>query len=340
MTELAQTNQGSISPFNQDQGAMQVPGYAGGPVTTADTVSLVAWANEMAAAGQLADSLCRTQFVPENFRGKQGDTAAAIMMGKSLGMDPLNALQNLFVVRGRPGMYARTMHSLVLRAGHEVYRAAATEQAVTVRARRRGENQWQEFTWTMDRAKKAGYVGNQTYQTDPMGMLSAKALAEACRTIAPDVLTGIAATTVEEIQLGDYEDTEVVEDAPAPAAVTSKRTVKRKPRAKAPEPQAPDLPPAPAPEPEADDEQEAGDAPVMSDRAQWVQAGQLMSDLGIEDKADKAREMRDWATGQGITHDLPTMAALTRDECDGFIGYLQSLATGQPAALEEPEDAA
>lgn len=340
MTELAQTNQGSISPFNQDQGAMQVPGYAGGPVTTADTVSLVAWANEMAAAGQLADSLCRTQFVPENFRGKQGDTAAAIMMGKSLGMDPLNALQNLFVVRGRPGMYARTMHSLVLRAGHEVYRAAATEQAVTVRARRRGESQWQEFTWTMDRAKKAGYVGNQKYQTDPMGMLSAKALAEACRTIAPDVLTGIAATTVEEIQLGDYEDTEVFEDAPAPAAVTSKRTVKRKPRAKAPEPQAPDLPPAPAPEPEADDEQEAGDAPVMSDRAQWVQAGQLMSDLGIEDKADKAREMRDWATGQGITHDLPTMAALTRDECDGFIGYLQSLATGQPAALEEPEDAA
>ena len=340
MTELAQTNQGSISPFNQDQGAMQVPGYAGGPVTTADTVSLVAWANEMAAAGQLADSLCRTQFVPENFRGKQGDTAAAIMMGKSLGMDPLNALQNLFVVRGRPGMYARTMHSLVLRAGHEVYRAAATEQAVTVRARRRGESQWQEFTWTMDRAKKAGYVGNQKYQTDPMGMLSAKALAEACRTIAPDVLTGIAATTVEEIQLGDYEDTEVVEDAPAPAAVTSKRTVKRKPRAKAPEPQAPDLPPAPAPEPEADDEQEAGDAPVMSDRAQWVQAGQLMTDLGIEDKADKAQEMRDWATGQGITHDLPDMAALTRDECDGFIGYLQSLATGEPAVPADTEDAA
>lgn len=328
MTELAQTNQGSISPFNQDQGAMQVPGYAGGPVTTADTVSLVAWANEMAAAGQLADSLCRTQFVPENFRGKQGDTAAAIMMGKSLGMDPLNALQNLFVVRGRPGMYARTMHSLVLRAGHEVYRAAATEQAVTVRARRRGESQWQEFTWTMDRAKKAGYVGNQKYQTDPMGMLSAKALAEACRTIAPDVLTGIAATTVEEIQLGDYEDTEVVEDAPAPAAVTSKRTVKRKPRAKAPEPQAPDLPPAPAPEPEADDEQDAEDGPVMSDRAQWVQAGQLMSELGIEEKADKGEEMRRWAVDQGITRDLPTMAALTQEECAAFIRDLQSLVTG------------
>lgn len=329
MTELAQATNGAISPFNQDQGALQAAGYTSGPVTTADTVSLVAWANEMAAAGQLADSLCRTQFVPENFRGKQGDTAAAIMMGKSLGMDPLNALQNLFVVRGRPGMYSRTMHSLVLRAGHEVYRAAATEQAVTVRARRRGESQWQEFTWTMDRAKKAGYVGNQKYQTDPMGMLTAKALAEACRTIAPDVLTGIAATTVEEIQLGDYEDAEVVDDTPAPSPV--KRTVKRKPQGKAPEPQAPDLPPAPAPEPEpeADDEQDANeDAPVMSDRAQWVQAGQLMSDLGIEDKADKGEEMRRWAADQGITRDLPTMAALTSDECAAFIRDLQSLVTG------------
>lgn len=342
MTDIVQTTNGAISPLNQDQGTLQAPGFTGAPVTTADTVSLVAWANEMTAAGQLADSLCRTQFVPENFRGKQGDTAAAIMMGKSLGMDPLNALQNLFVVRGRPGMYARTMHSLVLRAGHEVYRAAATEQAVTVRARRRGDTQWQEFTWTMDRAKKAGYVGNQKYQTDPMGMLSAKALAEACRTIAPDVLTGIAATTVEEIQLGDYEDAEVVEDTstPAPAPTESKRTVKRKPRAKAPEPQVPDLPPAPDPEPETDDEQDAEDAPVMSDRAQWIMAGQLMSELGIEEKADKGEEMRRWAEDQGITRDLPSMAALTRDECDGFIGYLQSLATGEPAALEEPGDAA
>jgi len=299
--------------------------------TTADTVSLVAWANEMAAAGQLAGALCQTQFVPENFRNKEGDTAAAIMMGKSLGMDPLNALQNLFVVRGRPGMYARVMHSLVLRAGHEVYRSTATEQSVTVKARRRGSGQWSEFTWTMERAKRAGYDNNAKYRTDPQAMLTAKALAEACRTIAPDVLTGVAATTVEEIQLGDYEDAEVVEDTPAPAPTEPKRTVKRKPRGKAPEPSVPDLPATPEPEPEPEQEDEAGsgeDAAVMSDRAQWTQAGQLMTDLGIEDKADKADEMRRWASEQGITRDLPSMAALSRDECAAFIDYLQSLATG------------
>ena len=297
--------------------------------TTADTVSLVAWANEMAAAGQLAGALCQTQFVPENFRNKEGDTAAAIMMGKSLGMDPLNALQNLFVVRGRPGMYARVMHSLVLRAGHEVYRSTATEQSVTVKARRRGSGQWSEFTWTMERAKRAGYDNNAKYRTDPQAMLTAKALAEACRTIAPDVLTGVAATTVEEIQLGDYEDAEVVEDTPAPPPTEPKRTVKRKPRAKAPEPQAPDLPPAPAPEPEPEPEPE--DTPVMSDRTQWAAVNELLEAIEITESADKGTELRRWASEQGITRELGSMKALTADEADQFAGYLRQIANPEAA---------
>lgn len=302
--------------------------------TTADTVSLVAWANEMAAAGQLAGALCQTQFVPENFRNKEGDTAAAIMMGKSLGMDPLNALQNLFVVRGRPGMYARVMHSLVLRAGHEVYRSTATEQSVTVKARRRGSGQWSEFTWTMERAKRAGYDNNAKYRTDPQAMLTAKALAEACRTIAPDVLTGVAATTVEEIQLGDYEDAEILEDTPAVEAAPTKRTVKRKPRGKAPEPQAPDLPPAPEPEPEPEGDgetAEAEDAPVMSDRAQWDQASAAMESIGITDKQDKATEMRRWLDEQGITRQIKDMRDMTADEVDGFISYLRQIANPEAA---------
>ena len=49
--------------------------------------------------------------------------------------------------------------------------------------------------------------------------------------------------------------------------------------------------------------------------------------------------MREWATSQGITRDLPSMAALTSDECAAFTDYLQSLATGQLAAPEDPEDA-
>ena len=332
MTELAQTNQGAMSPFGQHN--------QGGQVELSETtMSLLEWSQELDAAGRIAGVLCSTEFVPKGLRGSVEATAAAILTGRELGLSPMNSLANIFVVQGRPAMYARSMVALVLSHGHEIERTAATEQAVTVRARRKGSQNWQTFEWTMARAQKAGYTSNALYGKDPIAMLTAKAQTEACRTMFADVLSGMAATSVEEIELNDAPAVEPPQSGAAPTV--EKRTVKRKPRAKAPEPSVPDLPETPAPEPEEDDEPaEAGDAPVMSDRAQWVQAGQLMTDLGIEDKADKAQEMRAWATGQGIARDLPSMAALTRDECDGFIGYLQSLATGEPAVPADTEDAA
>lgn len=171
---------------------------------TAGTIDLIKEAQELQAAYQFGEALASTQFVPDAFRGKPGDVAAAVLAGRSVGMDPITSLQNVFVVKGKPAMYARTMHAIVLAAGHEVVRTAASTTSVTVAARRKGEAEWQEFTWTIDRAKDAGYVGtNKKYQSDPIAMLTAKAIAEACRTIAPDVLTGVAAYAAEEIELED-----------------------------------------------------------------------------------------------------------------------------------------
>lgn len=315
-----------LSPFSRDNNtvALQPNGQASDAV-----LALADWASELDAAGRIASVLCQTEFVPKGLRGSVEATAAAILTGRELGLSPMNALANIFVVRGRPAMYARTAVALVLSHGHEIERTSATEQTVTVRARRKGSQSWRTFEWSMERARKAGYTGNELYAKDPTAMLTAKAQMEACRTMFADVLSGMAATSVEEIELDDAPAVEPPQSGAAPAAVTSKRTVKRKPRAKAPEPQAPDLPPAPAPEPEDDDEAaDAEDGPVMSDRAQWIMAGQLMSELGIEEKADKGEEMRRWAEDQGITRDLPTMAALTQEECAAFIRDLQSLVTG------------
>ena len=168
----------------------------------AGTVQLAQWAQELDAAHRLGTALCGTEFVPASFRNKPEAAAAAILAGKSLGLDPMNALSNIFVVQGKPALYARTMVALVIAQGHEVIRTEATPESVTVAARRKGSEQWQEFIWTIERARKAGYTGNKKYDTDPIAMLTAKAQAEACRTVAPDVLTGVA-YTVEEVELED-----------------------------------------------------------------------------------------------------------------------------------------
>lgn len=171
--------------------------------TGAGTVQLQEWAAELSAAHALGTALCKTAFVPKDFQGNPEAAAAAILAGKSLGLDPMNALSNIFVVHGRPALYARTMVALVMAQGHEVIRTEASDTAVTVKARRKGQKEWQEFTWTIKRAQTAGYLTNAKYKTNPVEMLYAKAAAEACRVIAPDVLTGVAAYSVEEVELDD-----------------------------------------------------------------------------------------------------------------------------------------
>lgn len=197
MSELAQWEQPNQVAQQQDQPVSPVPQQA----LSQTVVDLQSWAQELDAAHRLGNALCQTDFVPKDFKGKPEAAAAAILAGKALGLDPMNSLSNIFVIHGKPALYARTMAGMVMEHGHELQRTVATPEQVTIMARRKGQAEWQEFTWTMQRAQTAGYTGNKLYKTDPIAMLTAKAQAEACRTIAPDVLTGVATYSVEDHQL-------------------------------------------------------------------------------------------------------------------------------------------
>lgn len=229
-------------------------------------VDLAVWASELDAAYRLGDMLARTEFVPQGLKVGQGNrpkelgevatnVAGCILAGKALGLDPMTSIQNIFIVHGRPAMYARTMAALVIAAGHEIRRTSATERSVIYRGRRRGEAEWTEVEWTIERAAKAGYTGNKKYQSDPIAMLTAKAQAEICRVIAPDVLTGIAATSAEEVELDDLGE------VPAETVVTPKAAAAKplqRARRQAPAPVAPVAPAGPPADLDpVDDEEDA-----------------------------------------------------------------------------------
>jgi len=146
---------------------------------------------------RLAQTLVQTSFAPPHFRGKPEEGAIAVMYGAQLGLDPLQALQNITVISDRPGMYARTMHALVLRAGHRVTVTESGPERVVVTGQRKGSPDVETAEWTTDRARRAGYTSNKKYETEPEAMLRARALADVCRLIAPDVLLGLAYTAEE-----------------------------------------------------------------------------------------------------------------------------------------------
>lgn len=236
-----------LETTDQGQSLQQLTGQQ----TPASVIQIAEWAAELDAAHKLGSALATSKFLPvsltmENKTPKSQDQIAAdaaviILAGKSLGLDPLASVQNIFSVRGRPAMYARTAVGLAISHGHDVERTEATSQKVTIRARRKGQRDWTLFTWDMGRAGQAGYDSNPLYKSDPIAMLTAKAQMEACRTLFPDTLMGMP-YSAEDIELEDLGEQE---DAP-------KTTVKRKPRSKAKSEPKPD--PAPADEPAAKDE--------------------------------------------------------------------------------------
>lgn len=171
------------------------------PPSTAYDVStdLAAWAGAMGDAMTLAKGLAGTAFVPSHFQGKPADTAVAIMKGAALGLDPVAALESIYVISDKPALYARSMVALVLARGHEVWTEEADAAKVTVKGRRHGSSHVEESTWDVARVKAAGLDRNRQYAAHPEAMLYARAAADVCRRIAPDVLAGLS-YGVEELQ--------------------------------------------------------------------------------------------------------------------------------------------
>ena len=217
--------------------------YTPAEIATTDPTGgrLVAWAQAAHAANSLAKALSTTAFVPKHFQGNPADATAAIILGDELGLSPISALRSIYVIGGQPALYARTMVALVLSKGHRIWTVEDSPTKVTVSGQRRGSERVETVTWTVDRARKAGYTSNRKYETDPQAMLWARAAGDVARRIAPDVLAGVPAS-VEEMELADVETVTITRDE-------KPRTVRRRTATPAPEPEEP---PLDEPEPEGD----------------------------------------------------------------------------------------
>lgn len=132
-----------------------------------------------------------------------------VRYGLGLGLAPEVSLNGIFVIGGRPSMYAEQMVALVKSHGHGHRVIERTAERCTVEVRRRGETDWEQFAFGIDDAIRAGYVkgkgpnkdgkaGNDKYNLDPAAMLYARASSIACKTKFPDALRGMA--TYEELQ--------------------------------------------------------------------------------------------------------------------------------------------
>lgn len=287
-------------------------------------------ARTMAAAHKLGSALAKTAMVPEIYQQfpvgkKENETAAdnataAILYGAELGFSAVQSLQNIFIVRGKPAIYSRAMVAQVIAAGHQVWELEATPESVTWKGRRRDTGAEFTSTWTIDRAKKAGFLSNKLYESIPTEMLRAKCQAEVTRTMAPDVLLGMA-HSVEDLQLATPVVQATSERVPAGPKRGTAGLAERLGVAAASDPVA-------KPEPEPTEE------PAEAEKKATAQQIKTLGALLDKEKRVTPEEKLEYIQAQ-FGDDVKDPRQLPYDSVDALIKFLESEQAADAAKASE-----
>ena len=161
----------------------------------------------------MADRFAESSMVPKDFVGKPGNVLVAIQWGMEIGLKPLQAMQNIAVINGRPSLWGDAVIALARSStACEYIVETQTATEATCRVKRRGEPE-QVRTFSMTDAKLAGLSGKQGPWTQyPKRMMQMRARAFAIRDVFPDVLKGLP--VAEEVMDAPRDMGNVQEVAP------------------------------------------------------------------------------------------------------------------------------
>lgn len=148
-------------------------------------------------AMEMATMLSKSNIVPKDFYGKPENCFVAIGFGMEIGLPPMQAVQNIMVVNGRPSLWGDSVLALVMGSGlcehfEELSSSEAMKQGFgRCKVKRTGMKEL-EVTFSMEDAKKAGLLGKPgPWQQYTGRMLQLRARSWALRDCFPDVLKGI-----------------------------------------------------------------------------------------------------------------------------------------------------
>lgn len=177
----------------------------------------------------IAKVVADSDLAPKDFRGKPANVLVAFQLGAELGLAPMQALQNIAVINGRPSVWGDAALALV-RASGKLEKFVETDdgETATCTVKRRGEAEELSTTFSMKDATIAGLVHKDTWKQYPKRMRQMRARAFRLRDSFTDVLKGVA--IAEESM--DIEATATVvassEPSPAPAPPEERKSTTEK----------------------------------------------------------------------------------------------------------------
>jgi hypothetical protein len=147
-------------------------------------------------AVQFAEMMASSTMVPQEYRGKPANILLALQLGAELGLSPLQAVQSIATVNGRPSVYGDAALALV-RASPvcddiiETFDGTGEDAVAICTAKRRGKAPVVGRFSVRD-AKRAHLWGKQgPWSQYPRRMMQMRARSFALRDAFPDVLRGL-----------------------------------------------------------------------------------------------------------------------------------------------------
>lgn len=169
-----------------------------------------------------AEFVAKSALVPKDYQGKPHDCLIAMQWATELGLHPLQGLQNIAVINGRPSLWGDMLPALV--KNHPSYEwmkesIVKTDDGALVKAvcigKRKGHPEPETREFSVQDAQKANLWGKAgPWTLYPQRMLQMRARAWLCRDLWSDALRGLQ--VAEEMQ-----------DAPVEATLTDPKAEKR-----------------------------------------------------------------------------------------------------------------
>lgn len=160
---------------------------------------------------KMAEIMSRASIVPKDFQGNPGNIVVAMQWGMELGLAPLQAMQNIAVINGRPSLWGDAMIALVRGSNHceyikETLTGEGESMVATCYAKRTGQTE-EVRTFSVSDARCAGLWDKAgPWKSYPKRMLQMRARGFAIRDVFADVLRGMASAEEETDRVADERD--------------------------------------------------------------------------------------------------------------------------------------
>jgi len=280
-----------------------------------------------------AQKIANTPFVPTAFRGKPEAVFAAILYGDELGLGPMQSLNSIHVIEGKPSMSPELMRALVARAGHRLDVKLASNDKVVLWGKRADNGSEATVEWSMKDAQQAGLAGRGAWKTYPRAMLLARATSEICRQIFSDCIMGLSYTPEEASSIAGVEWTdapvEPVQTAPVLTAASPTTAPNAEPQQVVVEADWVEDPPY---EPTLDWTEEFPGAEIQE--AVVIQPALTSTNVATPKQIGMVRALlREWGVNaeealslasMQLGREIATLGTLTKADASSFITYLKN----------------